>query len=96
LPPLYRHARGYVTFEALRWIHDSGAAFIHIDKDHRVITASTPSRLDDSRLRRAQAAAALTDAGLMITRYLIDAKVRGQERVLDTLSQALAKAFRFY
>src|SRR4051812_37097411 len=46
---------GMVSLEALRWLHDVGAAFVQIDRDGELILASGPQGLDDARLRRAQA-----------------------------------------
>ena len=45
---------GFVSFEALRWLRDIKAAFIHLDHDASIVTASVAA-LDDARLRRAQA-----------------------------------------
>src|SRR5690349_21214024 len=33
---------GFITFEAMRWLHDVGAAFVHIDADGVLINASAP------------------------------------------------------
>src|SRR5262249_23240027 len=54
---------GTISFEALRWLADIGAAFLQIDADGEVIAATIPAGLDDARLRRAQAIAPFTDAG---------------------------------
>ena len=42
---------GFVTLEALRWLHDAKAAFVHLDHDASILTASI-SGLDDARLRQ--------------------------------------------
>ena len=44
---------GTVSFDALRWLTDVGAAFVQIDHDGRVIAAAGPIGLQDARLRRA-------------------------------------------
>jgi CRISPR-associated endonuclease Cas1 len=74
---------GSITFEALRWLHDVGAAFIHIDADGKLVTASAPVRLDDAKLRRAQATALFTEAGIATTAFLLGRKIEGQARVLE-------------
>lgn len=76
---------GTVTLDALRWIRDLGASFVHLDRDGTVIVASGPSGLDDARLRRAQALAATNGVGLHIARDLLKAKLVGQRDVLHRL-----------
>jgi hypothetical protein len=66
---------GSISFDALRWIQDSGAAFVQIDKDGRIIAATGPSGLDDSRLRRARALATTNGVGIRIGRDLIRQKL---------------------
>jgi CRISPR-associated endonuclease Cas1 len=75
---------GFVTLEALRWLHDAKAAFIQLDHDASILTASI-SGLDDARLRRAQALLPNTEHRLAIARELLEAKIRGQLAVLDSL-----------
>ncbi|MFN8675486.1 MAG: CRISPR-associated endonuclease Cas1 [Thermomicrobiales bacterium] len=74
---------GSVSFEALRWLHDVGCAFIQIDKDGEVIVASGAAGRDDPRLRRAQALATTNGVGLALARELLAHKLRGQAAVLD-------------
>ena len=76
---------GAVTLEAMRWLHDVGAAFVHIDADGRVITVSTRQGLDDARLRRAQAGATSNGVGITIGRELTRRKLEGQASVLSEL-----------
>lgn len=76
---------GTVSLDALRWLHDIGAAFVHLDADGRVIIANGPSGLDDARLRRAQAFAAVNGVGVAIARDLLNAKITGQRQVLGRL-----------
>ncbi len=78
---------GCISFEALRWLHDIGAAVVQIDADGQVILDSAPLGLDNAHLRRAQALAAGTDAGRAIVRDLLRAKLTGQARVLRSLDQ---------
>jgi len=76
---------GIISFEALRWIQDIGAAFIQIDTDGRVIAASTPTGLNDARLRRAQALASTNGVGLEVVRDLIRRKLEEQSKLLQFL-----------
>jgi CRISPR-associated endonuclease Cas1 len=72
---------GYVSLEAQRWLADVGVAYLHLETDGRILNASGRRGLDHPALRRAQAIAAGGDAGLAITRKLLDGKLRGQARV---------------
>jgi len=76
---------GTVSLEAMRWLHDIGAAFVQLDADGTVIVASGPSGLDDARLRRAQALAATNGIGIAIARDLLRSKLDGQAAVLTRL-----------
>ncbi len=73
---------GTISFEALRWLHDVGAAFVQLGADGQVIAATAPVGLDDPRLRRAQALRAGNGVGLAIARDLLREKLRGQAEVL--------------
>ena len=84
---------GFVTIEALRWLHDAKAAFIHLDHDALVLTASIGG-LDDARLRRAQALLPNTEHRLAIARELLEAKIKGQLAVLDSFGFDGAAAVR--
>ncbi len=74
---------GFVTLEALRWLHDAKAAFVQLDHDGSILTASIGG-LDDARLRRAQALIPMTEHRLAIARELLEAKIKGQLAVLDS------------
>ncbi len=76
---------GTVSLEALRWLHDIGAAFVQLDADGVVIVASGPSGLADARLCRAQALAATNGIGIAIARDLLRSKLAGQAEVLTRL-----------
>ena len=84
---------GYVTLEALRWLHDAKAAFIHLDHDGSILTASIGG-LDDARLRRAQALLPHTEHRLAIARELLEAKLKGQLAVLESFELHGADAVR--
>ncbi|MDP9357432.1 MAG: CRISPR-associated endonuclease Cas1 [Chloroflexota bacterium] len=79
---------GTISFEALRWLHDVGAAFVQLGADGQVIAATAPPGLDDPRLRRAQALAPTNGAGLAIARDLLRGKLRGQAGVLAEISDS--------
>jgi CRISPR-associated endonuclease Cas1 len=76
---------GEISFDALRWLHGIGAAFVQIDANGDVIAAVGPARLNDPSLRRLQAIAAYTDSGLAIARDLVRQKIEGQLSVAATL-----------
>jgi CRISPR-associated endonuclease Cas1 len=83
---------GYITLEALRWVHDVGAAVVQVDADGRVILASGPPGTSDSRLLRAQAAASQNGTGIRIVRDLVREKLRGQATLLDRFPNAMQAA----
>jgi CRISPR-associated endonuclease Cas1 len=76
---------GYITLEALRWLRDVGSAFVHIDRDGKLVACTARYGRDDPRLRRAQALAATTGIGLELVRELIQQKLHGQAAVLTAL-----------
>jgi CRISPR-associated endonuclease Cas1 len=76
---------GYVTLEALRWLRDVGAAFVHIDRDGKLVASTSGYGRDDARLRRAQALATTNGIGLELVRELIQQKLHGQGAVLTAL-----------
>lgn len=76
---------GTVSLDALRWLHDVGAAFVHLDADGHVIVANGPSGLNAACLRRAQAMAGSNGVGIAIARDLLRAKITGQREVLGRL-----------
>jgi CRISPR-associated endonuclease Cas1 len=78
------HAGGFVTFDALRWLRDTGVAFSQLDWDGAIVIASGPRGPDRPSLRRAQA---LVSSGVMpkmaiaITREILRVKLNGQAAV---------------
>src|SRR5205085_982088 len=76
---------GFVTLEALRWLTDIGIAYVHVDRDGRVL-ATTTSSSGDARLRRQQALAPSSGVGLEIARSILSAKLAGQRDVLRRLT----------
>ena len=85
---------GYVTLDALRWLHDSGAAFLHVDTSGELIACSVAPSVDLAGLRRAQALAPNLPAGLEVARRVLALKVEGQGAVLDELPGGTAAEAR--
>jgi CRISPR-associated endonuclease Cas1 len=85
------HAGGFITFDALRWLRDTGVAFSQLDWDGAVIIASGPRGPDRPALRRSQA---LVCSGVMpkttvaITREILRVKLRGQAEVARLMGSA--------
>jgi CRISPR-associated endonuclease Cas1 len=75
---------GMISLAALRWLADQDAAFVMLDRDGSVLATTGPVHPSDAKLRRAQAVAAQSGAGLQIARELISRKLAGQEQVART------------
>ncbi len=69
---------GFITFEALRFISDVGAAFLMLDRRGKVLAITGPVSPSDARLRRAQSLALGNGTALRISKELIRQKVDGQ------------------
>jgi CRISPR-associated endonuclease Cas1 len=80
---------GFISLEAIRWLHRLGIALIHLDRDGNILATSSPHG-GDARLRRLQASALGNETGLEIARMLLQAKLDGQASVLDALPSAAA------
>jgi len=76
---------GYVTFDALHWIRDVGAALIQLDRDGQPVAMTAPVAANLPGLRRAQALAASSPSGVDIARLVLGEKLRGQAAVLREL-----------
>jgi CRISPR-associated endonuclease Cas1 len=76
---------GYVTLEAINWLDGIGAALVQIDKDGKLLLTSSVVGRDHAGLRRAQARAAGTEAGLEMARRLLVRKLAGQVETVRTL-----------
>src|SRR6266511_5270202 len=77
---------GMLTLDALAWCQALDVQVIALDpKMETVILHGAPTSSDDARLRRAQALAPDNAAGLKVTRFLLERKVRGQRDVLGRL-----------
>src|SRR5262249_23555712 len=78
------HAGGFVTFDALRWLRDTGVAFSQLDWNGSVVIASGPRGPDQPDLRRAQAlvcSGVIPKAADAITCEILRVKLRGQAEV---------------
>jgi CRISPR-associated endonuclease Cas1 len=76
---------GTVSLEALRWLHDVGAAFVQLGADGELIAATAPPGTDDARLRRAQSQVTMNGVSLEIARELLREKLGRQASLLDRL-----------
>lgn len=79
---------GSISLEALRWLHEIGAAFVQIGADGELIASGAPRALNDVKVRRGQAVAVLSDAAVGVARQLIVEKVQGQHALLDLIEDA--------
>jgi CRISPR-associated endonuclease Cas1 len=89
------HAGGFVTFDALRWLRDTGVAFSQLDYKGAVIIASGPRGPDQPALRRAQAlvcSGVVPQAAVGIACEILRVKLRGQAEVAKLLGWADASA----
>ena len=78
---------GYITLEATRWLADLSIPYLHLDSDGRLLACSATGTAD-ARLRRAQALAGGSGAGLEIARSLLALKLAGQRALLPRLQAA--------
>ncbi len=76
---------GFVTLEAQRWLRDVGAALIQLDRDGQPVAFTAPDSPKLPALRRAQALAATSEAGLAVARIVLGEKLRGQAAVMRKL-----------
>src|SRR5215467_9542676 len=75
-------ADGSVSLRALRWLADQKAAFVMLERDGHVLATTGPVHSSDVRLRRLQATAEETGAGMELAARLIKQKLVGQEKVV--------------
>src|SRR6266699_1630209 len=85
-------SEGMVSLAALRWLADQDASFVMLERDGSVLATTGPVRPSDAKLRRAQAFAAQSGAGLVIARELMSRKLAGQEQVVRTKLRDLPTA----
>jgi CRISPR/Cas system-associated endonuclease Cas1 len=85
------NAGGFITFDALRWLHDTKVAFSQLDWNGAIIIASGPRGPNEPALRRAQVlvcSGVLPKTATAITREILRVKVRGQAEVARLLGSA--------
>jgi CRISP-associated protein Cas1 len=79
------HAGGFVTFDALRWLSDTGVAFSQIDWNGNLIFASGPRRRPGRpALRRAQVlicSGVMPETAVAIAREILCVKLVGEAEV---------------
>jgi CRISPR-associated protein Cas1 len=86
---------GSVSLLALWWCREVDATVVVVETSGRLLTIAAPESRNDSRLRRAQATAPWTPAGLTLARDLNQSKLQGYLKVLgglkpgDTVSKAV-------
>jgi CRISPR-associated endonuclease Cas1 len=78
---------GEITLEAVRWCADVGIALVQLDSDGRVLLVGTNPSRTDSRLLRAQAAAAGSAVGVTLSRLLLGAKLVGHADIAENSLQ---------
>ena len=85
------HAGGFVTFDALRWLRDTGVAYSQLDWDGTIVITSGPRGPDRAALRRAQAlvcSGVTPQAAVAITREILRVKLEGQAAVAALIGAA--------
>lgn len=88
-------AGGFVTFDALRWLRDTGVAFSQLDWNGAVVIASGPRGPDQPDLRRAQAlvcSGAVPKIADAITCETLRVKLSGQAQVAGLMGFSDASA----
>jgi CRISPR-associated endonuclease Cas1 len=83
---------GLVSFAALRWLADQGAAFVMLDRLGEVLATTGPVHPSDARLRRAQSLAESSGVALRIAIELVKRKLIAQERLVRDKFQDDASA----
>jgi len=76
---------GFITFSAIKWLNGAGVSLVQLDWDGTVLLSTAASGTDYSAMRRAQALAPSTTAGLALVREIIRVKLRGQGEVAQLL-----------
>src|SRR5947207_10384775 len=66
---------GFITLSALRWLTETGASFVMLDRLGNIRVVTGPGSSSEARLRRAQALAPGSGKALPIARELIRAKL---------------------
>jgi CRISPR-associated endonuclease Cas1 len=89
------HAGGSVSFDALRWLRDTGVAFSQLDWDGTIVIASGPRGVDQPALRRAQilvCSGVSPKMAVAITREILLLKLTGQAAIAALLGSTSTSA----
>jgi CRISPR-associated endonuclease Cas1 len=73
---------GFVTLSALKWLAETGASFVMLDRLGKVRVVTGPTSASEARLRRSQAMALSGGRALPIARELMAAKLTGQQTLV--------------
>jgi CRISPR-associated endonuclease Cas1 len=73
---------GFITLSALKWLTDTGASFVMLDRLGKVRVVTGPTSASEARLRRSQAMALSNGQALPVARELMAAKLTGQEMLV--------------
>jgi CRISPR-associated endonuclease Cas1 len=76
---------GFISLDALSWLHATKAALVHLDPAGELIATSIAGGPDIAALRRAQALAATGPVGVQVARHVLRMKVDGQRSLLREL-----------
>jgi hypothetical protein len=76
---------GFITFGAIEWLHEVGVSLVQLDWHGEVLLYKAPAGPDRPALRRAQALAAGSPAGLAIMREILVHKLAGEAVVARLL-----------
>src|SRR5215831_21004730 len=85
------HAGGFVTFDALRWLRDTGVAFSQLDWDGTIVIASSPRGPDRPALRRSQAlicSGVAPSTAVAMAREILHTKLKGQAEIARLMGSA--------
>jgi len=78
---------GFISFDAVQWLNDTGTPFIQMDYDSNILLINTVSSGERITLRRAQALAPYTETGIAVTRYLLEQKLAGQSKTIEGIDR---------
>jgi CRISPR-associated protein Cas1 len=79
-------ADGYISFDAIRWLHGTGASLAHLNYDGTPLVVSVPRHAVPAALRRKQAALSVeTGLGVSIAGSLLRSKFALQIKLLEEL-----------
>jgi CRISPR-associated endonuclease Cas1 len=79
-------ADGYISFDAIRWLHGTGASLAHLNYDGTPLVVSVPRHTVPAALRRKQAALSVeTGLGASIAGSLLRSKLALQIKLLEQM-----------